>query len=137
MVYRSVNGLDQGLITSSSEHSSPQLGPDDVSHDDRRLMSAFCIGHDGRYYRYSGYRYDHLADAVAYAELMHSRQSMEVGRDPFTPGVTTPPPSPSDREIMATWRISFKAGTYTYREYKYDHLVDAVNYARMRDAERR
>jgi hypothetical protein len=98
-------------------------------------MSAFCIGHDGRYYRYSGYRYDHLADAIAYAELMQSRQSMEVGRDPFTPGATTPLPSPSDREIMAAWRISFKAGTYRYREFQYDHLVDAVNYARTHDAE--
>ena len=99
--------------------------------DRQRIMSAFRIDYDGRYYRFNGYRYDRLGDAVAYAELMQSRQSPEVGPDPFTPGDTLPPPSTSDRDLMAAWFISFAAGVYAYREFHYDHLADAVNYARL------
>ena len=98
-------------------------------------MSAFCIYHDGRHYRHNGYRYDRLGDAVAYAELMQSRQSTQAGPDPFTPADVLPPPSASDRELMGTWFISFKAGVYAYREFHYDRLVDAVNYAKL-DARR-
>jgi len=94
-------------------------------------MSAFRIYHDGRYYRYNGYRYDRLGDAVAYAELMQSRQSTRVDPDPFTPDDALPPPSASDREVMAAWLISFEAGVYAYREFHYDHLADAVNYAEL------
>lgn len=99
--------------------------------DRQRIMSAFRIYYDGRYYRYNGYRYDRLGDAVAYAELMQSRQSTEVGPNPFTPGDTLPLPSASDRELMAAWFISFTAGVYAYREFRYDQLADAVNYARL------
>ena len=99
--------------------------------DRQRIMSAFRIYYDGRYYRYNGYRYDRLEDAIAYAELMQSRQSTELGPDPFTPADSLPPPSASDWELMAAWSISFTAGVYTYREFHYDHLADAVNYARL------
>jgi len=94
-------------------------------------MSAFGIYYDGRFYRYSGYRYDRLGDAVAYAELMQSRQSTQVGPDPFTPDDALRPPSASDRELMAAWSISFDAGVYAYRDFHYDHLADAVNYAEL------
>jgi hypothetical protein len=99
--------------------------------DRQHIMSAFRIYHDGRYYRYSGYRYDCLGDAVAHAELMQTRQSTEVGPDPFAPGEPMPMPTASELELMATWCISFEAGVYAYREFRYDHLADAVSYARL------
>ena len=94
-------------------------------------MEAFHIDYDGRSYRHSGYRYDRLDDAVAYAELMQSRQSTQVGPDPFVPDDVLPAPSASDREVMRAWFITFKAGVYAYREFRYDRLADAVNYAKL------
>jgi hypothetical protein len=111
------------------------LAPDDLDDDGRRLMSAFSIHYDGRRFRYNGYRYDRLADAVAYAGLMQSRQSSRAGPDPFTPGDVVPSPGRSDRETMASLAISFTAGVYAYREFRYDHLADAVSYAH-RDLDR-
>ena len=102
---------------------------DVIDDDRRRLMSAHSIHYDGRRYRYNGYRYDRVADAVAYAELMQSRQSTRAGPDPFTPDDIVPSPSASDRDIMAALSISFRAGVYAYREFRYDHLADAVSYA--------
>ncbi|HVE49427.1 MAG TPA: hypothetical protein VNG69_07400 [Casimicrobiaceae bacterium] len=96
-----------------------------------RLMSAFSIDFDGRCYRYRGYRYGRLQDAVAYAELMASRQSTETAFDPLRPYDHVRPPSERDRTIMAAWSISFDAGVYRYGEYRYDRLADAVNYARI------
>ena len=121
----------------SNRQAGTEQGPGEVDENRRRLMSAFSIHHDGRSYRYNGYRYDRLAHAVAYAELMQSRQLVEIGPDPFTAGVTIAPPSASDSEVMAARHISFNAGTYTYREFHYDRLMDAVNYARMHDARTR
>jgi hypothetical protein len=51
------------------------FGPEELYVDFQRLMSAFRIDYDDRFYRYSGYRYDRLGDAMAYAELMQSAQS--------------------------------------------------------------
>ena len=116
--------VSYGCVASGDQSREPYV-------DRQRIMSAFRIYYDGRYYRYNGYRYDGLGDAVAYAELLQSRQSTEAGPDPFTPGDTLLPPSASDRELMAACFVSFTAGVYAYREFHYDHLADAVNYARL------
>lgn len=94
-------------------------------------MSAFAIHYDGRCYRYRGYRYDRLEDAVAYAELMASRQSTETALDPLPACENVRSPSEDDQTIMATFSISRDAGVYRYREYRYDRLADALNYARI------
>ena len=142
MIPQPENGLaTDGAIACVSaaceRRARTEQGPSHSDDDGRRLMSAFCIHHDGRRYRYNGYRYDRLADAVAYAEAMQTRQSMEIGPDPFSPEDTVAPPTTSDSEIMAAWRISLTAGVYVYREFKYARLVDAVNYARLHDARMR
>ena len=139
---RAVRSLRRkGVMTFSSVESGLQarkgMERDDIPNGRTRLMSAFYIDHDGRYYRYNGYRYDSLADAVAYAELMQCRQSTEMGPDPFTPGAGIAPPTAADREAMETWHISFNAGTYTFREFQYDRLADALNYARLQDQKTR
>jgi hypothetical protein len=40
-------------------------------------------------------------------------------------------PSESDKQLMNVLHISFSAGVYEFEGYHYDHLVDAVNYARL------
>jgi hypothetical protein len=108
-----------------------------VDDDQERLMSAFAIHYDGRCYRYRGYRYDRLQDAVAYAELMESRQPAEAGFDRLIPCDNVRPPSEDDQAIMAALSISFDAGVYRYREYRYDRLADAVNFASIEAARTR
>jgi hypothetical protein len=98
--------------------------------DDRqRLMSAYCIHYDGRRYLYGAYHYDRLADAVAYARLMQSRQ--QDCAPPLMQHDAVESPSPADRVLMAHLSISFEGGVYRFGGFHYDHLVDAVNYAKM------
>jgi hypothetical protein len=60
---------------------------------------------------------------------MESRQPAEAGFDRLIPCDDVQPPSEDDQAIMAALSISFDAGVYRYREYRYDRLADAVNYA--------
>jgi hypothetical protein len=43
--------------------------PDEPTEEERQVMKELDVTFDGRYYRYSDYRYDRLADAVNYARL--------------------------------------------------------------------
>lgn len=95
--------------------------------DRRRLMSAFSIDYDGRHYRYNGYRYDRLADAVSYAKLMQSRQTQH-DTCPMTYQHVESPSEP-DRAVMARYSITFSEGMYRYSGFRYDRLADALNYA--------
>ena len=113
-----------------NRHTHTARGLRDIDDCSRRLMSAFSVHYDGRSYRWNGYRYDRLADAVAYAELMQARQSSEVGPDPFT-GTVVSSPSAYDEKVMAAMAITFAAGVYSYRGFHYDRLLDAVEYARV------
>jgi hypothetical protein len=107
-----------------------KLAPRDLDNR-RRLMSAFAIHYDGRHYRYNGYRYDRLADAVSYAELMQSRQPRQDDPGSLTHDALVESPSASDRAVMAALSISFSAGVYGYSGFHYDRLADAVTYAQM------
>jgi hypothetical protein len=104
----------------------------DATTDERsRLMTEFSILHDGRHYHYDGYCYDHLADAVGYARLVHAQRSRTPPDTvPFTRLVAVEPPSMSEREIMTALSISFEKGVYVFDGFHYEHLADAVNYAR-------
>lgn len=93
-------------------------------------MSAFSIDYDGRHYRYDGYRYDRLADAVSYAELMQSRQTQAEGSCAVTYHHVESPTA-SDKALMAAYSITFSEGVYGYSGFRYDRLADAVNYAEM------
>lgn len=39
-------------------------------------MKELAVDFDGRQYRFAGYRYDRLADAIDYAELIRSRSAL-------------------------------------------------------------
>jgi hypothetical protein len=97
-----------------------------------RLMSDYSIVHRGRWYLYGGYRYDRLADAVDYAVLMRSRPSRRPTGDALTQADDEPLPDASDLRLMAELGISLEGGVYRFETFRYDHLADAVNYARQR-----
>jgi hypothetical protein len=98
--------------------------------EDERQMAECCITQDGLRYRYNGYRYDRLADALAYARLMRSRPTQQDVGGPFThAGVPSAPPTDDECDLMAALGIRFLEGTYRFADFRYERLVDAVTYA--------
>ena len=64
--------------------------------------------YNGRCYRHVSFRYDQLTEAIACAR-----------RDP-------------ERELMDSLSITFRDGVYHLGDFRYERLVDAVNYAHLR-----
>jgi hypothetical protein len=97
-----------------------------------RIMEEASVTSDGRHYYYDGYRYDGLVDAVDQSVLMHSQPLHAHQPGPF---VNTPPVSvrtDADLVLMIALGISFVRGQYCFKDFRYDHLADAVSYARTR-----
>jgi len=117
--------LDDGFTpgAGASAPASPESG---------RQMTEFCITQDGLRYRYNGYRYDRLADAVAYARLMRSRPAQPDVGGPYTQGgATWAPPTDDERDLMASLDIRLVDGSYRFADFRYERLADAVSYARL------
>ena len=98
-----------------------------------RLMLVYAITFDGRQYVYDRYRYDRLADALNYARLQYPHP---LPRDPIEgppPRIGEPIETPNElqRALMSELGITFQAGVYHLGQYRYDHLSDAVEYARL------
>jgi hypothetical protein len=86
---------------------------------------------DGRSYWYQQYRYDGLNDALAYARLDRSRLAgqAEAGHDHHWQEPATP--TAADLQLMTELGISFDGRCYHYGDYRYDRIIDAINYARL------
>lgn len=131
----------QDAFTSEGGHvvGEPAVGPGPVEvalAERRRLMMEFSIQYDGRRYVWNGYGYDRLADAVAYAGLMRPQWAHEGSAASLPRGhaaIDLPSHSPSavDRQLMAELSVSFEAGAYVFRGFRYDRLADAASYARL------
>jgi hypothetical protein len=101
---------------------------------ERHLRTELGIRRIGWRYEYRGYRYDWLADAVAYARLDRDRQGQRRGPTDDVERLEDEAPSlpgEEDRLLMAQWAIEFEAGHYRLQGYRYDRLSDAVAYARL------
>jgi hypothetical protein len=105
----------------------------DLPEHRERLMLAFDITFDGRKYVYGPYRYDRLADAVNFARLQLSRPS-STANEGCPLGVSKPceTPTVSQEKLMSEFGITFEAGVYRLKEYRYDRLDDAIEYARIK-----
>ena len=99
-----------------------------ASFERERQMVGFSIGYNGLH---NGYRYDRLADAVAYAQLMRSRPTQEDAGSRFSSGSALAPPTDTQRSLMDSLAIDFRDGAYRFKGYRYDGLMDAVNYAKL------
>jgi hypothetical protein len=102
-----------------------------ASFERERQMVDFSIGYNGQHSAYKGYRYDLLADAVAYAQLMRSRPMQEDAGGRFSPASAPAPPTDTERSLMDSLAIDFRDGAYRFKGYRYDGLMDAVNYAKL------
>lgn len=92
------------------------------------VESDLDIWFDGRSYHYQEYRYDRLADAIAYAKADQRRPGYRPAPLPQSWEQWTGPTS-DEVEIMATLGIVYERGTYRYREFQYDFLEQALAYA--------
>ena len=95
-----------------------------------RLIADFAITFNGRHYKFNGYRYDLLADAINYAVRDRSKhQHDERGVFKAAPDVVEIP-SEAQQQLMVTLTITFDKGVYHLGVYRYDRLADAIDYAR-------
>jgi hypothetical protein len=108
----------------------------DTPGERERLMAEFSIAYNGRHYEYGRYRYERLADAVSYARLRRAMGTAAEADGPMPLPQPIESPDASQREMMAQFAITFEDGVYRLGSYRYDRLVDAVNYARLHREER-
>jgi hypothetical protein len=95
-------------------------------------MAELRVECDGLRFRYNGYRYDRLADALAYARLMRSRPGTHDTAGTSPPRATEfAPPTADERTLMASLGIAVADGAYRFGDFRYERLSDAVNYAKL------
>jgi len=124
----------QGIVVPADGIGSSIGGTDPLSApavtEREQSMQDYGIGFDGLRYDFHGYRYDRLADALAYARLMRTRPASDNPRGSYARGATVVGPSEQDLRSMVPLGIGYEAGTYRYATFRYDRLADAVNYAK-------
>lgn len=106
-------------------------GSKEPSPEERRLVTEFGIGFDGRYYRYREYRYDHLSDAISYAR----QERAKGGKQPVDaqPQWLEPlSPTEDERILMEQFAVAFDGKFFLYDGYRYERCIDAINYARLK-----
>ncbi len=74
-VHPSANIDDRGSHLASAV-AAPTPGDEALAMADR--MKDLAVDFDGRQYRFAGYRYDRLVDAIDYAELIRSRSALRA-----------------------------------------------------------
>ena len=116
-------------MSSESIHPNDPTAPADAA-DGSRLMAELSIAHAGRYYHYGGYRYERLADAVAYAQLVCGQPSQQRDSAAIERFNTVEPTNAVERQLMLELSISFENGCFVFDGFRYDKLIDAANYAR-------
>jgi hypothetical protein len=92
------------------------------------VMTELSISYNGRQYQYAAFRYDQLADAIAYAR-QHPEEAQAADGASAQASLA---PDATARELMAALDITYVDGVYRLGEFRYDRLADAVNYARLR-----
>jgi hypothetical protein len=108
----------------------------EISVDEkRRLMAEFSITRHGRYYHFDTYRYELLSDAIAFAEIVRARSPHTAQRpDPsaLEKCDDAQTPNAADQQLMQEFSISLQNYSFVFEGFRYDRLIDAVNYARHR-----
>lgn len=130
----SLNHAAQYASTSEDSFASQPArnagSPANAAAERERLMAEFSIAFNGRRYEFDRYRYDRLADAVAYARLQRSRPGGEGEVGPRALSDQVELPNELQRELMAELGITIENGVYRLGLFRYDRLADAARYAR-------
>lgn len=99
--------------------------------DETVQMAELGVAFDGRCYWYHEYRYELLPDALNYARIDRARPTYEPKIYVYPEWRPPEKPSAEQQRAMSELGVSFDGKHYRYREYRYDHLADAINYARL------
>lgn len=100
-----------------------------------RLLAESGVAFDGRSYWYRQYRYDKLADALAYARLDGARPAaMQAEAGDQHPWQEAEVPTTATQRLMVELEITFDGRYYRYDEYHYDRFADAIDYAKLPQA---
>src|SRR5678816_1249151 len=106
-------------------------GSPEQSHDATEMqMAELCIRYDGQGYGYRGFRYERLADALAYARLDRERGCPPAERGEAHAMEPPPPPTDNERALMHAHAITFEDHAFHWRGYR-DRLADAIAYAAL------
>ena len=106
--------------------TAPAAAPGDPSTTAEQWMAKLGIVFDGRNFRYRGYRYGRLADAVNYAQLEHPRPSSD---EQAVEQIHEP--TEVELELMRRHAITFDNGVFRWGGYQYDRLGDALAYSNL------
>lgn len=87
------------------------------------------VSFDGRAHRYGGYRYDRLADAVAYMELERARRGAAPNVTPIPNAASVIDLTGRDADAAMLLGVSFDGKVFRYLEYRCDHFADGCAYA--------
>jgi hypothetical protein len=98
----------------------------------KHQMAEMGITFNGLQYRYKGYHYDMLSDAMNYARLDRSRPSLSAEACDQSSDPKPEHPTEADQRLMVELGITFDSKHYRYGDYRYDHFADAINYARLK-----
>lgn len=125
-----------GAALNSFDPHVPELGLTSVSDATTRSEhsnegSSFSVRYDGRRYEYDGYYYDRVEDALFYARLTGMKHLRRPEANLATGWPPTRAPDDEDSKTMSSMGITFEAGRFHFREFHYDRLDDAVNYAKL------
>lgn len=103
--------------------------PADQASREREEALALGVGFNGRQFRYREFKYDKLADAMAYARLDRARDGT-VPVSPVEPEwLPRPVPSDADQMLIERFAITADGNAFRYRTHRYDFLADALTYA--------
>lgn len=102
---------------------------DMILDSDEAIATQLEIAFDGIRYLYREFRYERLSDAVNYARICRAKPEFQPN-DEFVPRWAPPyAPSTEDLQRMKPFGIQFSRGSFLYRQYRYENLETAINYA--------
>lgn len=123
--HRQSNDLSRDAAALDVFASEGGRQPSDVARETLELG----VEREGLDYYYKGYRYERLADALAYARLRRSTPAEELAA-PSTRRNPLAAPNDADWALMSSLGIRFDGRAFRVGGYRYDRLNDAVSSAR-------
>lgn len=114
------------------EVDEPDSERDPLSEEERHRLGGAGVGLDGRKYRYKSFSYDNASDTLNHSRPDQNRLDPKCIASEPTAWVDAIEPTAAERRQMATMGITHDGRHYRYMEYRFDRLVDAVNYAHLK-----
>lgn len=114
----------------TNENSIPEFSVSGVSEADLGRAMRLGISFNGTQFVYCDFKYDRLSDAIAYAELGVRPEGKLALATSAADWLPRPIPDSADQALMQQFAVSFEDWRYKFRDYRYDRLSDALNYAR-------